>query len=160
MAKNAPSAVFAGAVQASSLTLKKGLSAVKKREGRDRIDAANTRCMLGSVCVDDDCRAAHPQASRWDYALGYTRAERVLVYFVEVHSADASGVSELKKKFGWLKDYLAQPTQAALNGLSREFHWVASGRIQIPKTTPQHRYLNTTLRKEGLLGPTKHLTLL
>jgi len=52
-----------------------------------------------------------------------------------------------------------QAPQKNLAALDREYHWVASGRINIPKHVPQYRILNTTLKKAGLHGPVEHLVL-
>jgi hypothetical protein len=50
--------------------------------------------------------------------------------------------------------------QRSSKGMDREYHWVASGRINIPQHVPQYRLLKTTLRKAGLRGPFERLVLI
>jgi hypothetical protein len=156
-----PSVVFDAAVGETSprLVLKPGLQAIKKGEGRGQIVAENNRRLLGSAAIDDDCRRAYPKDHRWDYVIGYERANKAISYFVEVHSAETSEVSTVDKKLRWLRDFLLQAPQKKLAALDPEYHWVASGRINIPKHVPQYRILNTTLKKAGLHGPVEHLVL-
>ena len=102
---------------------------------------------------------AYPNDSRWDYVVGYRRSKKAVAHFIEVHSAEASDVSKIQEKLEWLRGFLQEEAQGSLAALSREFHWVASGRINIPKHLPQFKRLQTTLRKAGLRGPAKQLTL-
>jgi hypothetical protein len=150
---------FSHAVErAEHLRLRAGLAAVTKAEGKERIEAAGA-VILGSVDIDDDCRSAFPNHNRWDYVVGVARSNRQLAYFIEVHSAESSAVSKMEKKLRWLLEYLQRPKQTELQRLSREIHWVASGRVNIPKHVPQFKRLQTTLRPAGLQGPTTRLTL-
>lgn len=91
--------------------------------------------------------------------IGYARAHKAFAYYVEVHSAETSAVPKMGKKLRWLQNFLLAPSQKRLAALDRECHWVASGRINIPKHVPQYRLLNTTLRKAGLRGPVERLVL-
>jgi hypothetical protein len=136
-----------------------GLSAVKKGEGKGQINVSNRKVLLGNAYMDGDCASDFPNTCRWDYAIGYYRANRTIAYFVEVHSAETSEISKMERKLQWLFDYLREDSQHELCALKREIHWVASGRINIPKHTPQYRKLSTTLRKRGLKGPVKSLVL-
>jgi hypothetical protein len=158
---SAPSVIFDGALRGTSprLVLRLGLQAIKKGEGHGQIVAKNRKRLLGSAAIDDDCRSAFPIANRWDYVIGYERARKAIAYFVEVHSAETSEVSKIEKKLRWLEDFLLQASQKKLAALDREYHWVASGRINIPKHVPQYRILKTTLRKAGLRGPVEQLVL-
>lgn len=142
------------------LRLRQGLQAIKKSEGKDRISATNPAHVLGSVAMDDDCKALHPNDSRWDYVVGYNRNGATMAHFVEVHSAETSEVSTVEKKFQWLRDFLASGPSAKLRALPAEFHWVASGRVRILPHTPQYKKLHVTLRKLGLrfAGQTLELT--
>ena len=153
--------VFGEAVAARPpLQLRSGLQAIKKSEGKDRISATNPAHVLGSVAMDDDCKALHPNDSRWDYVVGYNRNGATMAHFVEVHSAETSEVSTVEKKFQWLRDFLASGPSAKLRALPAEFHWVASGRVRILPHTPQYKKLHVTLRKLGLrfAGQTLELT--
>ena len=153
-------ALFQAAVGAAEhLHLKSGLNAVKATEGGGQLQAVDSTKILGSVEMDGDCRAAYPQSARWDYVIGYDRAGEAVAYFVEVHSADTSQVSKMERKLEWLLQFLDREPQAKLSRIKREIHWVASHGINIPKHLPQYRRLNTMLRKRGLQGPVKHLTL-
>jgi len=145
---------------AEYLQLKAGLQAIKSGEGRGQITAANPAALLGSVMIDDDCRRPpFAQDPRWDYVVGYARGRQAIAHFIEVHSAETSNVADIDKKLRWLRDFLLRDRQKKLAALPREYHWVASGRVNIPKHLPQFRFLNTTLRKIGLRGPMPRLAL-
>jgi hypothetical protein len=160
-AQQSPNATFQDAIEtASHLQWKAGLKAIKRSEGGGKISGADPRRVLGGAAIDDDCQPAHPNAHRWDYVVGYERSKRAVAYFIEVHSAETSEVSRIAKKLEWLRQFLRQEAQEKLARLSSEFHWVASGRINIPRHVPQFRYLETTLRARGLKGPVKQLTLI
>ena len=156
-----PRQVFGQAIEQSDhLQLQNGLTAIKRREGKGRIIADDPRRVLGSSNIDDDCRQAAPGASRWDYVIGYNRSGKTVAYFIEVHSAITSQVSKIEKKLNWLThEFLGHENNAKLAALPKEIHWIASGRVKIPKHTRQYRVLTTTLRKKGLQGPSEHLTL-
>lgn len=156
----APKDTFRDAVTTCKpLKLRDGLQAVKKGEGKDRISASNPDHLLGSVNIDDDFQATHPNANRWDYVVGYDRGGTAIAHFIEVHSAETSEVSTVEKKFQWLLEFLAAPGHERLRGLSSEFHWVASGRVKIPPHLPQSKKLHVTLRKRGLKFSGKNLIL-
>ena len=151
-------ATFTDAIEeATHLRFLPGLQAIKQGEGKGQVSGKSATNILGSVAIDDDCRAAYPTASRWDYAIGYSRSNEAIAYFVEVHSAETSEVSTVERKLLWLKGFLAEQSQRKLADLSAEYHWVASGRINIPHHTPQFRKLKTTLFKMGLRGPVRSL---
>ncbi len=145
----APAACFASAInEACHLQLRPGLKAV--REGRGRISAKDPRCVLGSASIDEDCTAAYPNACRWDYVIDYQRRGQAIAHFVEVHPAEASAVAEVLRKFRWLQDYLSERAQRRLAGIPGACHWVASGRINIPKHLPQYKVLTTAMGKVGV----------
>lgn len=158
---DAQATAFQKAIEAAEhLNLRKGLSAIKKSEGKNRVTAKDSRNVLGSVAIDADCNVPpYMNSPRWDYAVGYRRNTDSVVHYIEVHSADTTGVSDVEKKLRWLRDFLERDAQEALSKLKSEFHWVASSRVRIPKNTPQYRKLTVTLRKQGLLGPVEHLQL-
>ena len=141
------------------LQVREGLQAIKKSEGKGQIAAANPSQVLGSVAIDDDCRAEQPNASRWDYVTGYDRNGQAVAHFIEVHSAETSEVAVVEKKFEWLLGHLERAGHEPLKALPATYHWVASGRINIPQHLPQYKKLQTTLRKRGLQGPVKFLVL-
>jgi len=146
--------------EADNLQFQHGLAAVKRGEGRGQIRAEDSRQVLGSADMDGDCHRAAPNANRWDYVIGYDRSGKVVAYFVEVHSAMTGDVSTIEKKLKWLiQEFLRDENNVKLATLRREIHWVASGRVKIPQHTNQYRFLATTLRKRGLHGPSKQLTM-
>ncbi len=137
-----------------------GLQAIVKGEGRGQIAAGDDACLLGSSFIDEDCNKALPNDSRWDYVVGYAREQVPVAFFIEVHSAYTGEVSKIEKKLVWLETFLRQPDQKKLAALEREYHWMASGKIKIPKNTPQYRRLKKlNAKKGGLRGPVKHLVL-
>ncbi|AUX20544.1 uncharacterized protein SOCEGT47_010160 [Sorangium cellulosum] len=155
-----PGEAFSGAVNAcGSLTYRRGLQAIKKREGKGQIAGEDASKILGSIAIDDDCRDTHPGSSRWDYLVGYDRSNGVLAHYIEVHPAETSNVAEVEKKLDWLDAFLQEDARRGLAAFPREYHWVASGRINIPQHTPQYKKLQTSLRKRGLKGPVKNLVL-
>lgn len=78
---------------------------------------------------------------------------------MEVHPAETGSVRDIERKLAWVLEFLGREAQAELNSLPRQFHWVASGRINIPKHVPQYEKLQSTLRAKGLLGPVLTLDL-
>lgn len=157
--KSAKEAFREAITTSAPLRLRDGLQAIKKSEGKGQIGAEDTSKVLGSVAIDDDCREAHSRASRWDYVAGYDRNGRAIAYFIEVHPAETTDVAVVEKKFDWLLEFLAAEGRERLRALPAEFHWVASGRVNIPQHMPQYKKLHTTLRKRGLRFSGKALVL-
>jgi len=122
--------------QAEHLTLHEGLQAIA--EGKGMIRAPKP---VGSVNIDRDCKPHYPQTNRWDYAIGVVNAKSTKVHYVEVHPAETNEVKVVIRKLEWLREFLEREAQAALKKLPSECHWLASGRVRIPKTTPQYRRL-------------------
>jgi hypothetical protein len=155
-----PKESFRQAVESTArLQLKPGLQAVKRGEGHGRILAKEPKRLLGSVAIDDDCLVDYPNDHRWDYVIGYDGEGVATANFVEVHSAETSNVSDVANKLRWLKGFLLESTQSKLAALPRTYHWVASGKVNIPRHTPQYKTLNVALRKQGLQGPVTRLVL-
>ena len=155
-----PTSAFRDAIEAADhLRWRGGLQAVKRGEGKGQIVARDSLCLLGSADIDGDCTAAQPNSERWDYVIGYNRFGKAVAHYVEVHSAQTSEVSKIEGKLQWLLDFLRQDHQQELKRLPAEFHWVASGRINIPRHTPQFRRLKTSSRLRCLKGPVKSLQL-
>lgn len=150
---------FAHAIdQAEHLKLLEGLRAIEPGEGKGSI-TADARTLIGSVGMDKDCEASYPTHSRWDDVVGVRHSGGDHAFFIEVHPAESSNVSEMIRKLDWLLTFLARERQKALAALPHEFHWVAIGRINIPKHPPQYKPLQTNLRSRGLRGPAKHLAI-
>ena len=146
---------------AEHLEYREGLQAIVRGEGKGQIAATDNSRLLGSSFIDKDCNVKpYKNDPRWDYVAGYARASSVVAYFIEVHSAYTSEVSRVQKKLDWLARFLGQDANKELAAFEREYHWVASGAIKIPKNTPQYRRLQKLKAKAGgLRGPVKHLVL-
>jgi len=127
-----------------------GLQALE-RQHRRLIQVSDLQQLQGSVDIDGclSKQKLYTQEHRWDYALGYQDT----VHFIEVHSAQTSEVTTVLDKLKWLKDWLnAQAPE--LNRLQSQYHWIASGRFNILKTSSQYR----ELARKGLI-PRRQLEL-
>lgn len=69
-----------------------GLQAL--RANATTVTAENTLHLEGSVDIDACVHNLYPNDSRWDYAIGYEGKS----YFLEVHPANTSNVSEMLNK--------------------------------------------------------------
>ena len=78
----------------------------------------------GSLNIDKETKLLYPNDPRWDYAVGYDGK----VFFVEVHPANTSNISEMAKKKEWLKKWLISkaPLLNALPSGHPRFLWVAT----------------------------------
>ncbi len=152
--------VFRTAINsAEHLKYEAGLLAIRRGEGKGQIRAEDPGKVLGSCNMDLDCRSAFPNANRWDYVIGYDRHHEAIAFYVEVHSAISNQVSQMAKKLDWLNAFLLRDTNTKLQRLQREYHWVASGRVRIPRHTPQYRALQRLRSARKLQGPAKELVL-
>ena len=120
----------------------RGLQAIR-RQHHGSIQRRNSSTNLaGSVDLDDALRDRFPNAARWDYGIGVRptgqRDDRVL--WVEVHSASSAHVNAVIAKHEWLLHWLRR-SAPLLNGLAREFVWLATGSVTIRPGTPQRRRL-------------------
>lgn len=136
--ENAPDA-FTEAVKNTpeiSLGLRSGLQALKNDTGG--VKATDNRKLNGSVDIDETTKNLYPEASRWDYVIGYEGK----AYFLEVHSANTSDVDDMLKKADWLRQWLntQAPELKAISG-SNCFYWVSPGAYNIAPHSPQARKL-------------------
>jgi hypothetical protein len=115
-----------------------GLQALENAH-RGKVHCSDTHDLLGSVFVDDALVQRFPDGHRWDYGIGVKKDNLERVVWLEVHSATTHGVSEVLAKLDWLKDWLNNDGVRLRALSSGAYHWVASGRIDIPKNTPQYR---------------------
>lgn len=94
----------------------------------NKINPANPRNCSGSVDLDDCLHEAQPQASRWDYIIGYGND----AYFVEVHSASGQ-VSKVLDKAIWLRNWLKADGQPISNihHKDKNFHWIPTNGVNI-----------------------------
>ena len=114
-----------------------GLSALGQYS--NRINAANTLLLNGSVDIDTCTTRKYPNENRWDYALAYSQK----VYFVEVHSANTSQVSTVMRKLQWLKDWL-NSCAPEINKLKAQqpYYWIMSNNNQILRGSSQARQIS------------------
>ena len=97
--------------------------------------------LAGSVDIDAALEAACPDATRWDYAIGYrinNRDDRA--FFVEFHRAKTDEVPRVLRKKQWLENWMQGKPLANLQ--EREFVWVSAGGIRIPPNSRHRRVLN------------------
>lgn len=105
-----------------------GLQALK-RSDRNQVVVSSTASLAGSINLDDFLQAARPNEYRWDYAIGLKCAtRREIAIWAEFHPASSSHLDEVFKKHGWLKKWLATSARE-LQKISRDFVWVATGRV-------------------------------
>ncbi len=115
---------------------RKGLQALKGNSAK--VSASNRQELLGSVDIDECTKKRYPNASRWDYVIGYARK----AWFVEVHPANTSNVQEMLKKVLWLEGWLQKEGRPLATIRNDSLHyWIPSGKMCILKTSPQYRSL-------------------
>lgn len=121
-------------------SLRSHLDALKKAH-QNRIHARRPSRATGSVDIDAALQAAHPNAHRWDYAVGYRiNNQEDKAYFIEVHPAEAGEVSRVLRKMQWLQCWMQG--KAVDEVRPREFVWVSAGGNKIPPNSPHQRRLN------------------
>lgn len=114
----------------------RGLQALKGNSLK--VSVSKQQNLLGSVDIDDCTKGLYPNASRWDYAIGYDQK----AWFVEVHPANTSNVKEMLKKVEWLESWLKDKgSQLAEIRRDHLHYWIPSGKVCISKTSPQYRSL-------------------
>ncbi len=130
-----------------------GLNALRKRDKRS-IQCQTSPNALSSVDLDTGLSHIFPQAPRWDYGIACDQPS-LCVIWVEVHPATSGEVRKVARKLKWLRS-LVQGHLSSLRSVPQRFYWVASGRVHIPRHTPQYKHLRT-LQAQGLQGPLKFL---
>lgn len=103
----------------------------------NKVTLADTRLCDGSVFLDKCLEETYANASRWDYAVAYNG----LVVFMEVHPAETNEVKVMLQKLEWLKKWLRDqaPRIEDMRDKERPFYWIASGRSNLLKGSPQYR---------------------
>lgn len=131
--------------------LKSGLQALGTNSAKISVPKNSTRDVEGSVDIDTCVKHIYPEYPRWDYVFGYKRH----VYYVEVHPACTSDVSDVIAKLNWLKQW--RKHSAHLEGLSEvsSYHWIASNGVNITKSSKYSRKLASV----GIVGPCSRLNL-
>ena len=122
-----------------------GLGALRA-EDRPHLQPEDTSTsrLCGSVDVDAALQATHPNANRWDFAIGYRHANRSdeFVYWVETHTGSDGQISKMLKKLDWLKTWLKGDGKA-LAAFDRSFVWAPSGATSFTKGAIQVKILAT-----------------
>lgn len=113
---------------------KNGLQALGSNSSK--VKPTDTKKCEGSVDIDTAVKSIYPNASRWDYALGYDGT----THFIEVHTAKTDEVKPVLNKYQWMKDFL-NTDAPELNKEPKRFHWIASGGNRILKGSVQARKL-------------------
>ena len=116
-----------------------GLRALRAVD-RQKVTARNPRSLAGSVDLDGALVGVYPAARRWDYGIGVRQAGGDEVYWTEIHPARDDQIAVMREKLNWLKQWLRN-SAASLNGLPREFVWIASGGTAMTPSSPKLRAL-------------------
>ncbi len=138
-----------------------GLQAIEKKDKR-KIQPDDEHKLTGSVNIDKCLKKSLPDDKRWDYAVGYRGSNgKEKVYFVEVHSADTSRhVEKVLGKAISLREWAEQNKSASeLWKMPREFHWVASGRVDMKHIPKDDRRLKQLAQDFGINRPEERLVL-
>lgn len=131
--------------------LNPGLSALRKHS--IDVKVSDTKLLKGSVDIDKAVASLRPNDARWDFVVGYDEE----AYFIEIHPAGTSNVSEMLKKVDWLKMWL-NTVAPDLKKLHKTdiYYWVPSGSVNIlPGSVQQKRIAASHLRiiKPVILPP-------
>jgi hypothetical protein len=128
---------FQKAIEATPLlnnALQTGLQALGSHSSK--VKPSDTRKCEGSVDIDTAVKSTYPNASRWDYALGYDGT----THFIEVHTAKTDEVKSVLNKLQWLKDFLSKDAPE-LDKEPKRFHWIAYNGNHILPNSSQARQL-------------------
>ena len=100
-----------------------GLQALENVD-KSAVKLNDKRKLDGSLNIDKETKHLYPNEPRWDYAVGYDDK----VFFVEVHPANTSNISDMAKKKEWLKKWLQSkaPLLDALPSGNPRFLWAAT----------------------------------
>lgn len=154
MARSHKRSAFQRAVEATPAISQAHRPGIQALEPADRPRLADKDQATGSVFLDDTLKKAHPNANRWDYAIGLTdRKAAETVLWLEVHHA-ASGQADLVlKKLEWLKHWL-RTSAPELDRMQKKFVWLLSN----VETNPNDRHRRQKLaenhglvRRQGIL---------
>lgn len=117
-----------------------GLRGLKEVD-RNRMDCSEPRTLTGSLNLEAALRESRPNDPIWDYAIG-TRvsASKERLHWVEVHPASPKNVADVLRKRDWLRRWLIEAAPR-LSALPAAYVWIASGRVSIPKNSPQMKRL-------------------
>jgi len=129
-----------------------GLGALRTRD-RDHVEPEDPRRLAGSADLDSALRDQHPNAHRWDFAIGYRHTNRKedCVYWVEIHTANDHEVAVVLDKLAWLRGWLKGDGQL-LRRFECDFVWVSSGTTSFTPGSPQvKKFAQLGLQHKGSL---------
>ena len=132
----------------------KGLQALRAID-KPHIRTSDTRAITGSLDLDEALMRLpeHSQVNRWDFAIGYKHEDRdaECLYWVELHTANASQVNVVLKKLRWLLRWLSGNGKALdKQNFERDFVWVSSGSTHYSLNSSQQRaFADLGLRQTG-----------
>jgi len=109
-----------------------------------------------SFFIDEYYRVQYPNDNRWDYVVHNNTQNRYV--FIEVHPATTTGVTEVCRKYNWLRDMITVRI-SELNWYNNirtlEYYWLWTDNNKLNKNAPQykslkthHDYRNIKLRKD------------
>jgi len=119
---------------------RRGLQALRRTD-RNRVCCGEARHVCGSVNLDEALSGSHSQERRWDYGIGIPGSPGESVVWIEVHPASSRHVRDVLDKLSWLKGWL-DSSAPRLRELPAKYVWVASGKVAIPRNSPQRRRLS------------------
>jgi hypothetical protein len=127
-----------------------GLGALRAQD-RPHIDPEDPRQLKGSADIDGALQQLHPNAHRWDFAIGYrhTNRRQDCIYRVEIHTANDKEVKAVLDKLSWLLTWL-KGDGIHLSRFERDFVWVSSGPTSFTLGSPQlKRFAQRGLQYKG-----------
>lgn len=108
---------------------------------KSSVTPSDPKRVTGSVDLDAALQPLFPNATRWDYAIGYRLTARDdKAFFVEFHRAFDDQVKRVIEKKHWLESWMDGKALDELR--EREFVWVSAGGIHIPGNAPSRRELD------------------
>lgn len=122
----APKCAFRMAVESTPDVANSYCPGLQALENVDKtaVKLNDKRRVDGSLNIDKETKHLYPNEPRWDYAVGYDDK----VFFVEVHPANTSNISEMAKKKEWLKKWLQSkaPLLDAFPSGNQKYLWAAT----------------------------------
>lgn len=134
---------------------KAGLRALASSD-RDRVTVQRPARLEGSLNLDRALATHFPHARRWDYGIGYRDwpQQCTVVYWIEVHPANAREVRVVLEKLTWLQQWL-RGQAPKLHSLAARFVWISSGKTSLLASSPEAK----RLAKAGIRQAGGHFTI-
>jgi hypothetical protein len=108
------------------------------------------------VNVDEALKPVQPNATRWDYGVGFRRGATETAVWVEIHPASSTSIADMLKKLVWLKNWLNAEAPELMALTRGDYYWVSTdATIAITPNSRQAKQLAAV----GLKGPTRVLNL-